>query len=185
MLITDHLKSRSESPETSAPGAPERAARAHRRRSVATCSRRCGCCSRPRVPARDRLLARRRARGGRGARVRRRADRPELRARHDVGRRRPQPALAHPGHRSDAAGRGDDGVGQRRGRRRGDAPRRARLRPEAVGQRAAARDRPHPDRAEPGAAQGAAARGRELAAARRGHAEADRRIVARCRACCR
>ena len=34
-----------------------------------------------------------------------------------------------------AAGRRDDGVGQRRGRGRGDAARRARLHPEAVGQR--------------------------------------------------
>ena len=80
------------------------------------------------------------------------------------------------GDRPDAAGRGHDGLGQRRGRGRGDAPRRARLHPEAVGQRAAAGDRPHADRAEPGAAQGPAARGRELAAARRGHAEAHRRV---------
>ena len=129
-----------------------------------------------RLPARDRLVAGRRARGGRGARVRRRAHRPQLRARHDLRRRRPQPPVAHPGHRSDAAGRRDDGVGQRRGRRRGDAARRARLRPEAVGQRAAARHHPHADRAEPGAAERSAPRGRELAAARRGHAEADRRV---------
>ena len=39
--------------------------------------------------------------------------------------------------RLDPAGRRDDGVGQRRRRGRGDAPRRARLRAEAVGQRAA------------------------------------------------
>ena len=56
--------------------------------------------------------------------------------------------------RSDAAGGRDDGVGQRRGRGRGDAPRRARLRPEAVGQRAAADDRPHAGRARPRAAHG-------------------------------
>ena len=75
----------------------------------------------------------------------------------------------------DAARRRDDRVGQRRGRGRSHAPRRPRLHPEAVGQRAAARDHPHADRAEPGAAQGPAARSRELAAARRG---ACRSIVA-------
>ena len=57
----------------------------------------------------------------------------------------------------DAAGDRDDGVGQRRPRRRGDAARRARLRPEAVGQRAAADDAAHADRAGPRAAARASA----------------------------
>ena len=48
---------------------------------------------------------------------------------------------------ADAAGRRDDRLGQRRPRRRGDAPRRPRLRPEAVGQRAPAGHRPHAGRA--------------------------------------
>ena len=179
MLITDHLRnSRNESAGTRPPpGAPERAAGAHRRRSARRARGAAPAAQSRRVPARDRVVAGRRARGRRGARVRRRADRSQLRARHDLRRGGPQSALAHPGDRPDASGRGDDGLGQRRGRGRSDAPRRARFRPEAVGQRAAAGDHSHADRAEPGAAQGPAARGRELAAARRGHAEADRRIV--------
>ena len=72
--------------------------------------------------------------------------------------------------RSDAAGRGDDRLGQRRPRGRGDAARRARLRPEAVGQRAAARHRAHAGRARRRRCDGAAARGREPHAARRGPA---------------
>ena len=130
------------------------------------------------VPARDRLLAGRGARGGRSARVRRRADRSQLRARHDLRRRGARICSSRiQGDRPDAAGRRDDRLGQRRSRGRGDAPRRARFRAEAVGQRPPARHHPHPDRAEPGAAQGPAARSRELAAPRRGHAEADRRVA--------
>ena len=103
-----------------------------------TCSRRCGCCSSGEgfeieTAASPPAVAGR----GRGARLRRRADRPQLRARHHVGPRGPRPAVAAAGARPHAAGRRDDGVGQRRRRRRGDAPRRARLRPEAVGERAA------------------------------------------------
>ena len=49
--------------------------------------------------------------------------------------------------RPDAAGRRDDRLGQRRRRGRGDAPRRPRLRPEAVGQRAPAGHRAHAGRA--------------------------------------
>ena len=44
---------------------------------------------------------------------------------------------------SDLAGRGDDGVGQRRSGGRSDASRRARLHSEALGQRAAAGRRAH------------------------------------------
>ena len=81
--------------------------------------------------------------------------------------------------RSHVAGRRHDRVGQRRSRRRGDAPRRARFHPEAVGQRPPARDRPHADRVEPGAPQRPASRGGEFPAARRGDAESRRGARAR------
>ena len=149
------------------PGSPERAARADRRRSAGRARGAAPAAQGRGLPARDRVVSRRRAGRGRGARVRRRADRSQLRARHDVGRGGAQPAVAQPGDRSHAAGRGDDGVGQRGRRGRGHAPRRARLHPEAVGQRAAARDHPHADRAQSGAPEGPAPRGRELAAPRR------------------
>ena len=64
-----------------------------------------------------------------------RADRPELHPRHNFRAGRTGPALRdrrlrqqHPGHR-------DDRVGQRWTGGRGHAPRRARLHPEAVGER--------------------------------------------------
>ena len=126
------------------------------------------------------LLARRRAGGGRGARVRRRADRPQLRARHHLRPGRPRPAHPHPGARPHAARRRDDGLGQRRSRRRSHAPRRARFHPEALGQRAAlaiVRTQIELGQALP---QGPAPRSGELAAARRGRAQAHRRIGRRC-----
>ncbi len=101
----------------------------------------------------------------------------ELHAGHDVGRRRPQPALANAGTRPDAAGGRHDRMGQCRDRRRSDAPGRARFHPEALGQRAAAVDHPDADRAEPGAAQRTTARGRELAAAQRRLSQDRRRIA--------
>ena len=52
--------------------------------------------------------------------------------------------------------------------------RRTRFHPEAMGQREAAGHHPHPDRAEPGVAEGPASRGGKLTVARRGHAEAHR-----------
>ncbi len=76
------------------------------------------------------------------------------------------------GRRSDAAGHRVDRLGERRCRRRGDAPGRARLRPEALGQRPAARHRPNAGGAEPRAAPGAAAR-RGRAAQLRRRASAD------------
>ena len=100
------------------------------------------------------------------ARLRRRPHRPQLRARHDLGRGRARPAAAHPRRRRVAAGGRDDGVGLGRPRGRGDAARRARLRREAVGQRAAARDRAHADRARPRAAPRPPARGGEPARCR-------------------
>ena len=78
-------------------------------------------------------------RGGRSASIRPRPDGPELHGRHDVGPRGHRSARARAGARSAAAGRRDDRLGQRRSRGRGHAPRRARLRAEAVGQRAPAR----------------------------------------------
>ena len=77
--------------------------------------------------------------------------------------------------RSDAAGGGDDRVGQRRSGGRSHAPRRARLRAEAVGERAAAHHRPHPGRARARAAAAAAARSREPVAEARRPADAHRR----------
>ena len=77
--------------------------------------------------------------------------------------------------RRHAAGGGDDGVGHRRPRGRGDASRRPRLRPEAVGQRAPAGDPAHAGRAVARAPPRAAARGGEPGAARRRRRRADRR----------
>ena len=77
--------------------------------------------------------------------------------------------------RSDAADRRDDRLGQRRRGGRSDAPRRARLRPEAVGERAAAHDRAHAGRAGARAPPAAAARSREPIAQARHPADAHRR----------
>ena len=90
---------------------------------------------------RSRDLAGRRVVRGRKPRLRRRAHGPELHARHDIGQRRAGPAAAHQGAGQQPARHRDDRVGQHRGCGRGDAARRARLRREAVGQRAAARRR--------------------------------------------
>ena len=68
-------------------------------------------------------------------RFRRRADRSQLRARHDIGRRRTRPARTDPDRRSDAARFRHDRMGQRRWRGRSDAARRLRLCREALGQR--------------------------------------------------
>ena len=101
----------------------------------------------------------------RGARLRRRPDGPQLRPRHDLGPRGPRrcsrgmqaldatlPAVVMTAW----------GSVEQRGR--GDAPRRARLHREAVGQRAAARHAAHPGRAGPGAPAQPAAGEREPAA---------------------
>ena len=111
-------------------------------------------------PGAVRHVAGGRAGGDRRSRLRCRADRSQLRARHDVraGRARPAGAAARPG--SDASGHRAHRVGERRCRGRGDAPRRARFRAEAVGQRAAARHRPDAGRAEPRTAARAPARRR-------------------------
>ena len=166
-------------------GSPERAARAHRGRSAGRARGAAPVAESRGLPARDGVVARGRAGGRRGARVRRRPDRSQLRARHDLRRGGAQPAVAQPGHRSDAAGGGDDGVGQRGSGGRGHAARRPRLHSEAVGQRAAALDHPHADRAQSGAPEGPAPRSGELPASRRRPAEADGRVARRCRACCR
>ena len=124
------------------------------------------------------VLARRRARGPGGARLRRRAHRPELHARHDLGRTRGSTCSRRIQRaRPEPARRRDDGLGQRRPRRRGHAPRRARLRPEALGQRAAPDDAPHPDRARPRAPRGAAASRRRTAFCARRGARADRGVA--------
>ena len=145
-----------------------------------TCSRRSACCSRAKASS-SRRRARRgallRAAGGSG--VRRLADRPQLHARHHDRPRRARPARQAPGARRDAAGDRDDGVGHRGGRGGGDAARRARLRREAVGQRAAARHAAHPGGARARAPRDAPARGREPAAARHRRAPRARRRVAR------
>ena len=88
-------------------------------------------------------------------------------ARHDVGPRRPRADSARPRPRSGAADRRHDRVGQHRHGRRGDAPRRQELRPEAVGGRHAARDPRARDRRGAGRAaarSAAAARARGRAA---------------------
>ena len=69
--------------------------------------------------------------------LRRRADRSQLHARHDVRTGRVRAARADEGDRSDAARARDDRLEQRLGRGRGDAARRARLHREAVGRRQA------------------------------------------------
>ena len=94
-----------------------------------------------------------------------RPDGPQLRARHDVGPRGPRPARPAEGARPHAAGGGDDGLGQRRPGGRGHAPRRARLRVEAVGERAARLHPAHAGRAARRAAAGRAPGGREPRAA--------------------
>ncbi len=126
---------------------------------------------------RDRELPGRRARGAGGAGTRRRADRSQLHAGHDLGPGRPGPPGEDPGDRSDAAGDRDDRLGHGRPRRRGDAARRPGLRPEAVGQRAAADDAPHADRSRAGAARGPAPRGREPDPPPRGRRSRDRRLA--------
>ena len=101
----------------------------------------------------------------------------ELRARHHPRRRGPRSALAAPGARSRPAGGGDDGLGQRGRRGGGDAPRRPRLRAEALGQCPAGGDAAHADRARARpAAKPPAGRG-ELAPARK--RPADDRAVRR------
>ncbi len=135
---------------------------------------------------RRRDLAGRGARGARDAPVRSRADGSQLHGRHDVGARRHRSAVARAGARPAAAGRRDDRLGQRGSRRRSHAPRRARLRAEAVGQRAAAcdpaqRDRGRP-RATPARRRRAARAGRgaeDPAAAAAAAGAADRRLGAR------
>ena len=97
--------------------------------------------------------------------VRSRADGSELHRRHDVGPRRDRPPGARAGARRHAAGRRDDRLGLGRPRGRGHAPRRARLRPEALGQRSARRDCCAPRSRQ--AASGARSAQREAARARR------------------
>ncbi len=78
--------------------------------------------------------------------LRRRAHRPELHARYHLGPGRSRPALRNRGHRQQPASDRHDRVGQRRTGRRSHAPRRARFHPEALGERAPARDPAHPGR---------------------------------------
>ncbi len=108
-------------------------------------------------------------------RVRRRVDGPQLRTRHDVRPGGARPAVADPPSRQHAAGRRHDRVGQRRGGGGSDAARRARLRAEAVGERAPADDRAHAGGTGARAAAPAAARGREPIAEARYPSAAHRR----------
>ena len=85
---------------------------------------------------RRRELARRRAGGAPCRAVRSAADGSQLHRRHDVGPRRASTCSPAPGARRLAAGGRHDRLGLGRSRGRGDAARRARLRAEAVGQRA-------------------------------------------------
>ena len=112
------------------------------------------------------------------------ADGPQLHRRHHLGPRRHRSAGARAGARRPAAGRRDDRLGLGRPGRRGDAARRARLRAEAVGQRAAGRHAAHRNRERPRAPSAAsqleAARARrgapDSAQAAAGVAAADRRV---------
>ncbi len=126
---------------------------------------------------RDGILSRGSARRPRGARLRRRPHRPELRARHHVGPGGPRPARPRPRARPLPAGPRHDGLGHGRPGGRGDAARRARLRAEALGQHAAAHDAAHADRARPRAAARGPPRGREPNPAQRGGAGDDRGIA--------
>ncbi len=83
----------------------------------------------------SRTVAGRGARTARGRRLRSRPPRSQLHTRHHVGAGRLRPDGTDPRAGSDAAGPRHDGVEQRRGSGRGDAPRRPRLHREAVGRR--------------------------------------------------
>ena len=107
------------------------------------------------LPDRDRRLARRRPRRHREQRFRRRPDGPQLHPRHHLRPGGPRSALAASrAIDSIAPRRRHDRLGQRRSRGRGHAPRRARLHPEALGQRAPAQrsSAPRSSSARPSAA---------------------------------
>jgi hypothetical protein len=144
----------------------------------ATCSRRCACCSRARATRSTATspAERRRGRGERDFDVML----IDLNYTRDTtsGRGGARPAGAAASTRSTRRCRcRDDRLGQRRPRRRGDAPRRARLRREAVGQRAPARHAAHAGRARAGAAPQRAAGGENRALRGDGAPGADRRVA--------
>ena len=131
----------------------------------------------------DRQLARRRHRRGRIARLRRRPDGSQLHPRHHQRAGGSGAAPPHPDPRHHAARDRDDRLGIGGAGRGSHAPRRARLHPEALGQRAPLRHSQDPDRAGPRAAQRPASGSREPRAARRALPAVDRRLAAPCVRC--
>ena len=88
-------------------------------------------------------------------------------------------------YRQQPAGDRDDGVGQRRTGRRSHAPRRPRLHPEALGERAPAGHHSHAGRIASRPAAHAASGSRSPAAARRRRSGVHRLGALRCSRCCK